>query len=277
VAVLIIPGAILGPLVGACCGVEAVDYEASAPVEACVGDEVTIEGSYGLTGDSSGLTISVGAMIDVWNPGGTQIVDEDVIVASGISMPDSPPPVEFDYDFDVDEVGTYAWTATVLIIYSDGARMELNALGGTIEVEQCSEVDIKPGSCPNAFNTKEKGVLPVGITGGENFDASLVSSVSILGLTPVKFEIKDSAMPGMTEGPGCNDCVSYELTPIYDDSGAIIGYEADGIADYIAYFDAQAVAAALGSVAKGDCITIKVDYTYEGEDFTDFDTLKIVK
>jgi hypothetical protein len=45
VAVLIIPGAILGPLVGACCGVLATGYEASAPVEACVGDEVTIEGS----------------------------------------------------------------------------------------------------------------------------------------------------------------------------------------------------------------------------------------
>jgi hypothetical protein len=222
-----------------------------------------------------GLTFSAGAHIDVWNPGGTQIVDEDVIVVTGQTLP--TPAIEFDYTFDADEVGTYAWSATVLIVYSDSARMELDILGGETEVVVCHEVDIKPGSCPNAFNTKEKGVLPVGITGAGSFDASLVSSVSILGLTPVKFEIKDSAMPGMTEGPGCNDCVSYELTPIYDDSGAIIGYEADGIADYIAYFDAQAVAAALGSVAKGDCITIKVDYTYEGEDFTDFDTLKIVK
>ncbi|MHC4346223.1 MAG: hypothetical protein ACYSUP_16230, partial [Planctomycetota bacterium] len=44
----------------------------------------------------------------------------------------------------------------------------------------CDEVavDIKPQSCPNPFNIKSKGVLPVAILGTDEFDVEDVNTAS---------------------------------------------------------------------------------------------------
>ncbi|MCK5629425.1 MAG: hypothetical protein KAI26_02300, partial [Nanoarchaeota archaeon] len=41
-------------------------------------------------------------------------------------------------------------------------------------------VDIKPGSCPNSFNTKNKGVLPVAVLGIEDFDVTTIDPATIV-------------------------------------------------------------------------------------------------
>ena len=52
----------------------------------------------------------------------------------------------------------------------------------TAEVEglsPCQNMDIKPGSCPNSFNRKSHGVLPVALVGTEDFDVTMVDIASI--------------------------------------------------------------------------------------------------
>ena len=46
---------------------------------------------------------------------------------------------------------------------------------------QCEvPVDIKPGSCPNSFNRKSNGGLPVALVGTDGFDVMAVDLSSVL-------------------------------------------------------------------------------------------------
>jgi hypothetical protein len=64
-------------------------------------------------------------------------------------------------------------------------------------------VDIKPGSCPNPFNVKSKGVLPVAILGAEDFDVTMIDPSEILlsrdgieeGVPPLRWSYEDVATP----------------------------------------------------------------------------------
>jgi hypothetical protein len=279
--ILLLPGAAIGSIVSACCGVDVADLVVNVPSESCCDDELTISGTFNVFSDWGDWTEewSAGVNIKIYDSGAVKVAEFNPTLASGVNADPGMYPgtsVPFSQGWTPDEPDTYtvevvAWGSTYY------GTMTTNAVANAVVVEQCSEVDIKPGSCPNAFNPFKKGVLPVGITGGEGFDATLVDSVTVNGVAMSKFEIMDTAMPGMSEGPGCFDCESYELTPIYDAAGAIIGYEADGIDDFIAYFSAADVAAALGTVAKGDCVTVTVEYTYDGNEVEQTGTLWIVK
>jgi CSLREA domain-containing protein len=46
-------------------------------------------------------------------------------------------------------------------------------------VPPAAALDIKPGSCPNSFNRKSHGVLPVAVVGGEDFDVGMIDLASI--------------------------------------------------------------------------------------------------
>jgi hypothetical protein len=48
-------------------------------------------------------------------------------------------------------------------------------------------INIKPGSCPNPLNVKNKGVLPVAILGMEEFDVPMidVASIRLEGVAPM--------------------------------------------------------------------------------------------
>ncbi len=73
------------------------------------------------------------------------------------------------------------------------------------------EVDIKPTACPNPFNLRSRGILPVAVLGTEGFDVNTidVASIRIAGVAAIRSGYEDVASPVMdgnecectTEGP----------------------------------------------------------------------------
>lgn len=108
----------------------------------------------------------------------------------------------------------------------------------------CDEVsiDIKPQSCPNPFNVKSKGVLPVAILGTDELDVNDVNVASIKLLlvneNPM-ISIEIEAIAGKTD---YND-VSAPLAEHVDCNCAETG--PDGYTDLVVYFDSQALADAV--------------------------------
>ena len=74
-------------------------------------------------------------------------------------------------------------------------------------------VDIKPGSCPNPFNIKTKGVLPVAVLGTEDFDVTTIDPATIqltregyeVGVSPLRWSYEDVATPFEGELCECHD------------------------------------------------------------------------
>jgi len=114
-------------------------------------------------------------------------------------------------------------------------------------------VDIKPQSCPNPFNLKSKGVLPVAILGTDEFDVYDVNTASIkLFLLyedpPVEIEIQ--AIAGKIDHNDVStpfeeqaDCNCIETGP-------------DGFMDLVVYFDSQELAAAIEDFEDAAGITL---------------------
>jgi hypothetical protein len=124
--------------------------------------------------------------------------------------------------------------------------------------------DIKPGSCPNPFNPKGNGVLPVAILGESDFDVSQidVSTITIAGISPVKASIEDVATPYTAPLMDCYSCNQLGM---------------DGYMDLSLKFNTQALAAALSPLSVGDCITIEINgYLYDGTPIKGFDPIIIV-
>lgn len=74
-------------------------------------------------------------------------------------------------------------------------------------------VDIKPGSWPNPFNQKSRGVLPVAICGTEDFDVTTIDPATIKltregieeGVSPIRWSYEDVATPYTGEPGGGHD------------------------------------------------------------------------
>jgi hypothetical protein len=132
-------------------------------------------------------------------------------------------------------------------------------------------VDIKPQSCPNPLNVKDKGVIPVAILGTEDFDVAAVdpASVMLAGVSPLRWDWEDVATP-FDPWFGREDCFEdcWEEGP-------------DGYMDLTVKFDAQEVVAALGEVEDGDClrlhVTAKLKAEYGGWSFVGEDVVWIKK
>lgn len=105
------------------------------------------------------------------------------------------------------------------------------------------EFDIKPQSCPNPINVKDKGNIPVAILGTGNFDVLKVDPTTILfeGVAPIRWAFEDVTTP-VAGGEQC-DCTT---------DGP------DGFADLTLKFDAQEIIAALGSVKNGDELVLTI-------------------
>jgi hypothetical protein len=102
-------------------------------------------------------------------------------------------------------------------------------------------IDIKPGSYPNCFNSKGHGVIPVAILGSEEFDVTIIDPFSVeLDGQPVRVKGK-SGKAGSYED--VNDdgfvdlIVQIEDEDVYspeDTIGTIIAYSYEGV-----YFTGQ--------------------------------------
>jgi hypothetical protein len=123
--------------------------------------------------------------------------------------------------------------------------------------------DLKPTSCPNAYNPKNKGLTPAAILGTDSFDVTEIDVSTILlegAIAPVKSALEDVTTPVMDWEP-C-DCTS--MGP-------------DTHLDLTLKFSSQEIAAYLGSgVAHGDPIVMTVSGTLnDGTPFEGMDCLII--
>jgi hypothetical protein len=132
-------------------------------------------------------------------------------------------------------------------------------------------LDIKPQSCPNPLNVKDKGVLPVAILGTDTFDVTQVdpASVRLEGVAPLRWEMEDVATP-FEPFLGKQDCFADCTTD-----------GPDGYLDLTLKFDAQEVIAALGDVEDGDCLVLgltgNLKEEYHGGPFVGEDVVWIKK
>lgn len=108
-------------------------------------------------------------------------------------------------------------------------------------------VDIRPQSCPNPFNVKEKGVLPVAILGTEGFDVTQIdpATIRLEGVAPLTWALEDVTTPfepytGKEDAYDCNACGP------------------DGDMDLTVKFKAQEVVYALGEVEDGDVLVLEL-------------------
>ena len=120
-------------------------------------------------------------------------------------------------------------------------------------------LDIKPDSCDNPFNVKGKGVLPVAILGSADFDVTQIdpATVTLAGIPAGQWTYEDVSMLGACSANG------------------------DGYLDLVLHFDVQALTEAIGNVADGDVVSLKlVGHLYPefgGTPVIGFDSVSILK
>jgi len=136
-----------------------------------------------------------------------------------------------------------AWTVGMGVgRITDAAKGQLNQVWpvrGAMRVA----VDIKPGSCPNPFNVKSHGKLPVAILGTADLDVTTIDPLTIrlAGVAPIRSSIEDVGTP-FEPFTGKEDC-SFDCT----DAGS------DGWDDLTLKFKTQEIVEALGPDMHGEC------------------------
>jgi hypothetical protein len=120
-------------------------------------------------------------------------------------------------------------------------------------------IDIKPESCPNPIQTRERGVLSVAIIGLEGFDITRIDPASVrlfrksvidpVEVAPLRWSYDDVGIPyePFTGRTDAYDCLEY----FPDEYGVF-----DGILDLNLKFRSQEVIAALGEVSDRDVVVL---------------------
>ncbi|MDD1665689.1 MAG: VWA domain-containing protein [Methanomicrobiales archaeon] len=154
-----------------------------------------------------------------------------------------------DYTLHIDVIGDGVVLGTVTVTE--------HVAGDQVVTPIDVPIDIKPGSCPNSFNIKEKGVLPVAILGGKNLKASAIDPKSILlardggtdGVKPIRSSLEDVASAS-TKTCSC-------------------GFKSgrpDRKQDLTLKFDSQEVVKTLGIKKNEGCIKVTVTGTLRSKD-----------
>lgn len=137
-----------------------------------------------------------------------------------------------------------------------------------------ADVDVKPGSCPNPFNARSKGSVPVAIVGSADLDVTTIdpATITLAGVPAlVEWEIKDTTQPAPTniDCSTCFDannqanfnCDLWDATvnpPVAGTDGALDSYCGDGYLDLIVKFDTQALAAAIAEAERNQCVELEL-------------------
>jgi len=122
-------------------------------------------------------------------------------------------------------------------------------------------IDIKPGSCPNPFNGKSEGSVPVAIVGTEDFDLTTIDVTSLklngVPIMPGNVLIADVTQPGDYDSEDCYNCFDEDdyLTDIDGDGIGDI-YLGDGFPDLVVKFDTQLLATAIGPRDRDACVVL---------------------
>ena len=147
----------------------------------------------------------------------------------------------------------------------------------TMSVNNAVPVDIKPGSCPNPFNLRQNGVMPVAVAGTADFDVSQIDPASIrlfwmdpaAGVAPLRWSFEDVTTPYLP----------WIDKPL--DAYACNTLGADGYPDLTLKFDSPALAALLDGVQDGELVLISLQGNLKAEygslPFYGEDVVKIIK
>ena len=150
---------------------------------------------------------------------------------SGSYDPDPAPDYIVSWEWDLDNDGEYddasgefvefhreaegVYTVRLKVTDTYGATgtawttVTVSGLLPKVEVE----IDIKPGSCPNPLNVKDKGVLPVAVLGTMDFDVTTIDPGTIrltrepvdCFVQPIRWSCEDVATPFEGELCDCHD------------------------------------------------------------------------
>ena len=175
VAVLLVPSAIVGTLAEACCGVDVKDLVVTdEPDPVCVGDPVTISGTYVAYTEWDPWTepYDTGVEIRIYDSDGNMVDEYLETLGTNLPSPGPQPGTEWPFSHDWTpttpcETWTYeviAWAETMY------GRMETDIVGGTITAEYCEaqcptidpcvEWEIRArwtGECPSCAHAKNHG------------------------------------------------------------------------------------------------------------------------
>ena len=123
-------------------------------------------------------------------------------------------------------------------------------------------LDIRPGSCPNPFNPKSKGVLPAAILGTADFDVSDIApeTIELAGVPPLRWSFEDVSAP--PSGDAACECTA---------AGP------DGFVDLTLKFDMPALVAQLGTGGADRTIVVQLTGALkDGTAFTGQDCFRVV-
>jgi hypothetical protein len=128
-------------------------------------------------------------------------------------------------------------------------------------------IDIKPGSCPNPFNGKSQGSVPVAILGSAAFDVTEVDLDSLrlegVPIVPKNVWIEDVSAP-VGDPADCYDCFDEEIDYL------------DGYDDLVVKFYTQDLAAVIGPAPRDECVLLTLTgSTLSGEEFEASDSMVI--
>jgi hypothetical protein len=137
-------------------------------------------------------------------------------------------------------------------------------------------LDIKPGSCPNSFNPRSNGVLPVALVGSADFDVTQVDISTILIGRADGVGAAVAPRPG-PQGPQAR--FEDAATPFGGDLCGCHTHKGDGVLDLSIKFDSRQVTAALEleSLARGTLVELLLSgLLLDGTPFTGRDCIRLV-
>jgi hypothetical protein len=148
-------------------------------------------------------------------------------------------------------------------------------------IEKEIDIDIKPGSCPNPFNPKSQGRVPVAIVATEDFDPTTavdLSTIQLAGVSPIDADVIDSTQPGDYDPGDCYNCFNADDYLTDSDGDGIFSYEGDGHPDLVLYFDTQELVVAIGQAEKDACLELELTgETLDGVPIVGSDSIWIIK
>ena len=159
----------------------------------------------------------------------------------------------------------------------------------TIEIASAQVIDIKPGSCPNPFNGKSKGSVPVAILGSADFDVSEVdpATIELAGVPALEAWAIDNSTQPNDDNTDCFTCFDADdpanfNCDLLDENGDAgtdgvdDSYCGDEYPDLIVKFDTQELKDSIAALAdladedvdRDDCFELELTGLTNG-DFPD--------
>ena len=165
----------------------------------------------------------------------------------------------------------------VEVLFQGDFGYSLDDLGfRTPQGGRSARIDIKPGSCPNAFNRGSNGVLPVALVGSLDLD---VSRVELASLQLSRADGVGGSVAPLDGPPGPHAEFEDVATPFPGDRCGCHELAGDGIVDLSLKFRSQDLVAALelGALPRGSAVELVLTGSLGGgTSFSAGDCLRLV-